>query len=307
MSSSHSCRVQAQHKKISDRAVRPSTPVRPQTEKLFRSLRSVSRSSAMSIRNSRRVERATNDVVTNAGKVLDATAAYQHDRVLLQVVPLTRNVGVDFTTIGQAHTSHLAQRRIRFLGCRGKDAQTHTAPLGRAHQVGGFRSRLLAFTSPTNELLDRRHFGVSSKLRGGTLIRIGTRTVREHTTPLCPTCGDKGGEGITSSGGTHVLPEAELRLVAYAKNRCILASFRALSTLGTSEDRAQILTRFGVRFKPRVDAQVLISNGGDPGATISPSGLTAGASDGTGSSARGSSSGPSISSSGASTWIPIWW
>ena len=261
----------------------------------------------MPIRDSRRIERATDDVVTNTGKVLDATPAHQHDRVLLQVVPFTGDVGVDFAAIGQAYTSHLAQRRIWLLRRRGKNAQTHTAPLGRAHQVGGFRSRLLAFTSPTNELLDRRHFGVSSKLRCGTLIRIGTRTVREHTTPLCPTCGDKGGGGINSSGGTHVLPEAELRQVAYAKNRCILASFRALSTFGTSEDRAQIRTRFGVRFKSRIGAQVSISNGGDPGATISPSGLTAGASDGTGSSARGSSSGPSISSSGASTWIPIWW
>ncbi len=131
--------------------------------------------------------------------------------------------------------------------------------------------------------------------------------MRERTTPLCPTFGDKGGGGIGSSGGTHVLPEAELRQVAYAKNRCILASFRPLSTLGTGEDRAQIGSRFGVRFEPRIGTQVSMSKGGNPGETISPSGLTAGASDGTGSSASGSSSGPSINSSGASTWIPIWW
>ena len=68
----------------------------------------------MPICDSHRIERAADDVVTNAGKVLDATPAHQHDRMLLQVVPFTGDVSVDFATIGQAHAGDLAQRRVRF-------------------------------------------------------------------------------------------------------------------------------------------------------------------------------------------------
>src|SRR5687768_12812460 len=49
-----------------------------------------------------RVERAANHVVTNAGQVLHATAADEHDGVLLQVVSLARDVARDFHLVRQA-------------------------------------------------------------------------------------------------------------------------------------------------------------------------------------------------------------
>src|SRR4051812_38293786 len=61
------------------------------------------------------VERAADDLVANAGQVLHTTAAHQHDGVLLQVVPLTRDVGRDLDATGEAHTGHLAQGRVRLL------------------------------------------------------------------------------------------------------------------------------------------------------------------------------------------------
>ena len=162
----------------------------------------------MPICDSHRIERAADDVVTNTRKVLDASPANQHDRVLLQVVPFTGDVSVDFATIGQAHTSHLAQRRIRLLGCRGKDAQTHTAPLGGPHQVGGFRSRLLALTPPTNELLDRRHIGVPSKLSyRNPGWHPNAHRARMHHPPVSYFRRRRGRRN-RSSGGTHVLPES---------------------------------------------------------------------------------------------------
>lgn len=273
----------------------------------------------MPICDSHRIERAADDVVTNTRKVFDASPAHQHDRVLLQVVPFTGDISVDFATIGQPHASHFAQRGIRLLGCRGKDAQTHTTPLGGPHQVGRFRSRLLALTPAANELLDRRHIGVPSKLsyrNPGS--HPNAHRARMHHPPVSY-FRRRRGRRKRSSGGTHVLPEAELRQAVCAKNRCILASFRPLSTLGIGEGRAQIGFRVAVRVGiqpgprigsrrgPRSTSQVFKSKRAELAEAIRPSVVTAGASAGTGSSASGSSSGPSINSSGASTWIPIWW
>src|SRR4249920_610618 len=55
-----------------------------------------------------RVERAAHDVVAHARQVLDAAAADQHHRVLLQVVALTRDIGDDFHTVAQTHARDLA-------------------------------------------------------------------------------------------------------------------------------------------------------------------------------------------------------
>src|SRR5512142_2615780 len=63
---------------------------------LLRRLRAVLRASLLPVVDARRVEGATDDVVANARQVLDPAAADEHDRVLLQVVALARNVGGDF-------------------------------------------------------------------------------------------------------------------------------------------------------------------------------------------------------------------
>src|SRR5215471_14413961 len=55
------------------------------------------------------VERAAHHLVAHARQVLDAPAADQHDRVLLQVVALARDVGGDLDRAGDAHARHLAQ------------------------------------------------------------------------------------------------------------------------------------------------------------------------------------------------------
>jgi len=54
-------------------------------------------------------------VVAHARKVLDAAAADQHHRVLLQVVAFAANVTRDFEAVGQAYARDLAQRRIRLF------------------------------------------------------------------------------------------------------------------------------------------------------------------------------------------------
>ena len=64
------------------------------------------------------IQRTTNDVVTDAGQVLDTAAADHDHRVLLQVVALTRDVSSNFDTVSQTYTSYFTKSRVRlFRGC----------------------------------------------------------------------------------------------------------------------------------------------------------------------------------------------
>ncbi len=64
-----------------------------------------------------RIQSAANYVVTDSGKILDATSANEHDRVLLEVMADPGNVRRYFDPIGQAHSRHFSQCRVRLLGC----------------------------------------------------------------------------------------------------------------------------------------------------------------------------------------------
>src|SRR5436190_19876344 len=61
------------------------------------------------------VEGAADDLVADAREVADPAAADEHDRVLLQVVTLARDVGRDLDAARQADAGDLAQRRVRLL------------------------------------------------------------------------------------------------------------------------------------------------------------------------------------------------
>src|SRR3990167_4695305 len=53
------------------------------------------------------IEASANDVITHTWQVFYTTTADHHDRVFLQVVAFTADVGSDFKFVGQTHTSHL--------------------------------------------------------------------------------------------------------------------------------------------------------------------------------------------------------
>src|SRR5215510_2141671 len=78
-------------------------------------LRSVLRARLAALRYPGGVEAAADDLVAEARKVLHATPAYEHDRVLLQVVALTRNVGADLHGIRETNARDLAQCGVRLL------------------------------------------------------------------------------------------------------------------------------------------------------------------------------------------------
>src|SRR5436309_1695330 len=75
-------------------------------------LHAVLRARLLAVAHAGGVERAADDLVAHARQVLDATPAHEHDRVLLQVVPLAGNVGGHLNRAGDAHAGDLAQRRV---------------------------------------------------------------------------------------------------------------------------------------------------------------------------------------------------
>src|SRR5208283_4940452 len=96
----------------------------------LRALDAVLRAAAAAFLDARRVQRAAHDVVAHAGKVLNAAAAHEHDRVLLQVVALVGDVGDDLVAVRQPDLGHLADGRVRLLRRAGHDLHADAAPEG---------------------------------------------------------------------------------------------------------------------------------------------------------------------------------
>src|SRR5207245_2841862 len=104
-----------------------------------------------------RVQPAPNHLVAEGRQVLDAAGADRHDRVLLQVVPLARDVGADLHLVRQAHTRDLAESRVRLLRGRRVHARADAALLGRAAQGRGLRLGLGGLPTLPDELIDGGH------------------------------------------------------------------------------------------------------------------------------------------------------
>src|SRR3954464_6991226 len=93
-------------------------------------LRAVTAASLLAVLHALGVERAADDLVPDTGEVLHTAATHEHDRVLLQVVADTRDVGRDLDAAGQAHTGDLPQRGVRLLRGGRVDTRAHATPLG---------------------------------------------------------------------------------------------------------------------------------------------------------------------------------
>src|SRR3954465_10303651 len=94
-------------------------------------LHAVLRAGLLAVADAGGVERPADDLVAHARQVLDAAATDEHDRVLLEVVTLARDVHGDLDAARDAHAGHLAQSRVRLLGRGGVDARADAAALGR--------------------------------------------------------------------------------------------------------------------------------------------------------------------------------
>src|SRR5271157_3894661 len=79
---------------------------------LFRAFHTVFRAADTPLFHSRSIQRATDDVVTNAGQILDAAAAHQDDGVFLQIVAFIGDIGDDLEPVGEADFGDFAHGRI---------------------------------------------------------------------------------------------------------------------------------------------------------------------------------------------------
>src|SRR5215469_3041251 len=124
-------------------------------------LRSVFRAPLHAIGNTDRIQRSSDHVVANTRKIFHAATADQHDRVLLQVVPDTGNIGRDFNAIGQPHTRHLAQCRIWLLRGLRVHAGADAALLRTSLQCRARRLVSRPLPAFSHQLIKRRHSGRS--------------------------------------------------------------------------------------------------------------------------------------------------
>src|SRR2546425_7482197 len=130
----------------------------------LRALRAVLRTTLLAALDADGVERAADNVIADAGEILHAAAANQHQRVLLQVVPDAGNVGRHLDPVGEPHARDLAQRRVRLLRRLGEDTDADAALLRADLQRGTLRLGDDLLASLANELADSRHSAYRRKL-----------------------------------------------------------------------------------------------------------------------------------------------
>src|SRR6185295_3116937 len=124
---------------------------------LLAALRAVLRAALLAALDPHGVERPADHVIAHARQVAHAPAADEHDRVLLEVVALARDVGRDLLAVGEPHARHLAQRRVRLLRRLGLDLQAHAALLRAGLEHGRLGAPALVGASLAHELIDGGH------------------------------------------------------------------------------------------------------------------------------------------------------
>src|SRR6266536_3560417 len=103
------------------------------------------------------VEGCADDLVTDTREVLHPAAADEHDGVLLEVVPLTGDVGRDLHLVRQADARDLPESRVRLLRRVREHARADAALLRRSAESRGLRLPLLESATLADELVDGGH------------------------------------------------------------------------------------------------------------------------------------------------------
>src|SRR2546421_4648720 len=120
-------------------------------------LRAVAATRLLAVAHALGVQRTPDDLVPHTRQVLHPTAADQHDRVLLEVVPDARDVGRHLYLAGQPDARHLPQGRVRLLGRGGVHARAHAAPLRAPLERRRLRLARLRLAALADQLLDGGH------------------------------------------------------------------------------------------------------------------------------------------------------
>src|SRR3954452_24821031 len=147
-------------------------------------LRAVPAASLLAVANALGVQRAADDLVSHARKVLHTAATHEHHRVLLQVVAHARDVRGHLDATGEADASDLAQRRVRLLLRRRVDAGAHAPALRGTLQRRRLGLLDLVLAALADQLVDRGHGWPGSPTCAGSCSRCGALLV----VLLCSSC-----------------------------------------------------------------------------------------------------------------------
>src|SRR5208282_5437805 len=126
------------------------------TYSLLRFLRAVFGAALAPFLHTNRIERPANHVIADTGEIAHAAAADQHHRVLLQVVPYSRNISINFDSVRKPDARHLAQRGVRLLGRRRLHLGAHATLLRRSFQCARLDLETLLDARLANQLINRR-------------------------------------------------------------------------------------------------------------------------------------------------------
>lgn len=103
------------------------------------------------------VEAATDDVVTNTREILYTASADKNNRVFLEVMTLTADVGGDFEAVGKTHTAYLSHCRVRLLRGRSVNTGAHAALLRALLEGRNGTLAALLGTRLAHKLVDGGH------------------------------------------------------------------------------------------------------------------------------------------------------
>src|ERR1700722_15529184 len=162
----------------------------------LRTLGAVFRAALLTVLDALGVQHTAQNVVADAGQILDAAAADHDHRMLLQVMALAGDIADHLEAVGQPHLGDLAQRRIRLLRRGRVDARAYAALLRARLEMAGFLAVGLRLPRLADQLTNRRHVGpkFASKtsgvsrtenpsLRRSTFARSRQGNVRNHSAP----------------------------------------------------------------------------------------------------------------------------
>ncbi|MCY1224944.1 hypothetical protein D9M72_371220 [compost metagenome] len=131
---------------------------------LLRTLRTILRTTLLAVLDALRIENTTDDVVTNARKVLNAAAADHDNRVFLKVVTFTRNVADDFEAVRQTNLGNLTESRVRLLRGRRVNAGANATLLRVFLQSRNLIALYLCLTRLADQLVYGRHIPIPCKI-----------------------------------------------------------------------------------------------------------------------------------------------
>ena len=99
---------------------------------------SITTATLLSSFDSKRIEDAANNMITNAGEVANTSASNQDNGVLLEIVVLSGNISGNLTAIGQADAGNLSQGGVWLLWRHGAHTKADPTSLRTTLQVDGF-------------------------------------------------------------------------------------------------------------------------------------------------------------------------